>query len=82
MATQTGKRARKAGGNRWACKRNKAKRAKKKTFGHLAYSVSAKNAEQAVAANERLVERVAAERANAPERHQSVGSFSAEEVAA
>lgn len=60
MATATGKKARKAGGNRYACKRNKAKSTgKKRAFGKLTYSVSAKNAEQVIAANERLAAEMA-----------------------
>jgi hypothetical protein len=43
MATSTGKKARKAGGNRYACKRRASKRKTDRTFGHLPYSVSRKN---------------------------------------
>jgi hypothetical protein len=63
MATSTGKKARRAGGNRYACKRQKAKAGGRRTFGHLAYSVQAKNADSAVEANETLAARMAAARA-------------------
>ena len=62
MATQTGKKARKSGGTRFACKRSKARNSKKRTWGHLNFSVQAKNAESAVADNERLYEKVAVAR--------------------
>ena len=62
MATTTGKRARRAGGNRHACKRGKAKPGARRTFGHLPYSVQAKNDGEAVRVNERLAADVAAGR--------------------
>lgn len=43
MATSTGKKARKSGGNRYACKRRSTGRKTTRTFGHLPYSVSRKN---------------------------------------
>lgn len=52
--TQTGKKARKRGGTRYACKRAKARSPKLRSFGRLAYSVASKNADQVVAANERV----------------------------
>ena len=55
MATSTGKKARQKHGTKVAAKRAKARKPKRRTFGKLAYSVVAKNADGAVAANERTV---------------------------
>ena len=54
----TGKKARKAHGTRAACKRAKSHAPRSKEFGHLAYSVIRGNSQQALAANQSLVERV------------------------
>lgn len=62
MATQTGKKARRAGGTRFACKRAKARKTKKRSWGHLPYSVEAKNAEEAVRANDKVIATMAAAR--------------------
>jgi len=51
MATTTGKKARKAHGNRFACKRAKAKTSRQKSFGKLAVSVSRGNADSWVREN-------------------------------
>jgi hypothetical protein len=42
--TTTGKKARRTGGNRYDCKRRKARKPKQKTFGKLPVSVRAGNA--------------------------------------
>ena len=65
--TSTGKKARKRYGNRFAAKQRREGNSKgkgtRRTFGHLPYSVQAKNApEGAVRANDKLTERVGAER--------------------
>ena len=62
MATSTGKKARKKGGNRAACKRAKATNRRDRKFGKLAYSVAANNAQGAVLANEELAHKVRAAR--------------------
>ena len=52
--TSTGKRARKTGGNRHACKRLRARRNKtRRTFGKLPISVAAGNAERFVLRGDR-----------------------------
>ncbi len=75
MATSTGKKARRAGGTRFACKRAKAKpKGKRRRFGQLAYSVSKKNADQAVQANAELAAEAAeARRAKGHDPDSTVG---------
>jgi hypothetical protein len=51
MATTTGKKARKAHGNRYACKRAKEKKSRNKIFGKLPVSASRGNAESWVREN-------------------------------
>lgn len=51
--TITGKEARKTGGNRYACKRLGARKAKRKKFGKLPISVVAGNAERFTLRGER-----------------------------
>ena len=77
MATSCGKKARRAGGTRFACKRAKAKRTgRRRAFGKLAYSVEAKNAAAVVEANDRVAyEAAAARRAKGfdPDANVAVG---------